>query len=87
MTKVKENIEKIKVMIKRKKFDVALKEDAFLRVQNVIKSSINEDHLECCQLMMDDFERHYGATEMMLILRKEMSVKKTELGIVDEELN
>jgi hypothetical protein len=36
--------------------------------------------------MMQDFEMHYGNTEIMLILRKEMQEKKAQLGIFDEEV-
>lgn len=86
MFTVKENIEKIKKAMTRKQFDVVLKEDAFIRIQKVIKSSLNEDHLNCCLLMMQDFEMHYGNTEMMLILRKEIREKKSQLGIFDEEV-
>ena len=86
MFTVKENIEKIKEAMTRKKFDLAYKEDAFIRIQNVVRSSINEDHLACCQLMMQDFEKHYSSSEMMLILRKEMRDKKAQLGIFDEEV-
>lgn len=74
-----------KTKTQSRRFDVALKEDAFIRIQNVIRSSINEDHLFCCQTMMIDFERHYGNTEMLLILRKEIRERKKQLSIFDVE--
>ena len=80
MNNIQTEIQTVVEAVKQNKFSAMMQEDSFLRIQSVINSCVNEEHLQCCEMMIENFKIREGNKILLSVLRKEMEKVKSRLN-------